>query len=526
MTRISSALAHKGLTAQSRRRLRLPLLLLGALLLNVLAITGLTLHALRGGRAQLEASLESAREGALTLTGNEVEQALQDAVNTPFLLLKNLRPEDITAERVDNLRARFPGVEDVLILDRKLHLRQAFPATRSHHKRLAHDWIVQRTAQERQKVEHAPFAVHTFVETVDGHAALFAFQALSEPASTEPESWVLLRFRLEKLIEDEVAPLLGDFREAQNGSEALLLAPDDTAPREDVLVDINSVLPGWQLATTRARREGHPGAARLHEVAVISLAVGALVAIVLIAIAGWAEIRREHALIDLRNRFVANVSHELKTPLALIRMYAETLCLQRLPDPEKQRSYLQIMLRESERLSLMINDVLTFTRLRDGGHVFQLSATDLAHTVNEVIVQYQQHFAARGLEVEATVEDDLPPIAHDPNGVTQILLNLLDNAAKYAASGGRADVTLARRGKQLELAVTDYGVGIGPVVKERLARAFRAGDMVEEAEGSGLGLALVTHIAAAHGATFTLNDPLDHAGVRALLAFPIQAKPR
>ncbi len=511
--------ALRGLPAQSRRRLRLPLLLLGALLFNVLAIASLTLHALRGERAELEASLETARESALTLLGIQTEQALADAVNTPFLLLKNLRPEDITPARIDNLRERFPSVEEVLILDRHLHLQQAFPARHSKHKQLANHWLAERAQQERKKVAHEPFALHTFAETVDGHTALVAFQALSEQTTPEPERWILLRFRLEQVLADEVSPLLSDFKD-ENGSTALLLAPDAPAPKKDLLVDINSVLPGWQLATSRVGPDGHAGTSALHELAIIGLAAGALVAIALTVIAGWSEIRREHALLDLRNRFVANVSHELKTPLSLIRMYAETLFLQRQPDPQKQRDYLQIMLRESERLSLMINDVLSFTKLREGSGAYQLNAHDLRATVSSVLEQYRTHFAGRRLEITVALDEALPGIAHDPNGVTQILLNLLDNASKYAGSGGQVDVTLHRAGDRVELAVTDHGTGIPPAVSERLGRTLRDGEMAEEAEGSGLGLALVAQIAAAHHASFTLEEPAEHTGVRAQVSFP------
>lgn len=515
------------LSHQSQRRLRLPLLLLGALLLNVLAIASLTLHALRGERAELAKTRQSAQEGALALLASQTEQALQAAVQTPFLLLKNLRQDDITPALVARLHEQFGNVDEVIILDRELKLRRAFPSGRSHHKRLADEWIVERAQQERKRVEHEPFALHTFVEALDGHPTLFAFQALSEQAgpgaTTEPESWILLRFRLEQLIDDEVTPLLADYK-AETATSALLLAPNDPAPKGAVLADINEVLPGWQIATGRPSLAATDVAAPLHELALFAVAGGAILAVALTIIAAWWEMRREHALIDLRNRFVANVSHELKTPLSLIRMYAETLFLQRQRDPVRQHEYLQIILRESERLSLMINDVLNFTLIRNDSEVYQLTATQLSRTVAGVIDQYRMHFERRGLPLHATLADDLPPVPHDPNGITQILLNLLDNAAKYAHEGELAEISLTRNGDHIDLAVTDYGRGLPADKRARLQHALAHGDMLEDAMGSGLGLALVVRIARVHEAYFQLDDADGHTGVRAVVSFRDKAR--
>ena len=517
----TAKLHGKGLPKQSRRRLRLPLLLLGALLFNVLAISSLTMHALRGQRAELEDTLQASREGSLALLANQVEQSLQNMVQRPFLLLKNLRQEDITPPLIKSLRVSFPNVEEVMILDQDLKLARAFPGLRSHRQQITTTWIVERVRQERLSVEHAPFALHTFVENLNGQATLFAFQALSEqPSAAAPESWVLLRFRLDHAISDQIAPLLSTFEDT-NGSAVLLLSPDDAVPKGQIQVDLNDILPGWQLATSRVPATLGRNAAHSQDLAIISVAGGAVLAVALTITAGWWEIRREHALLDLRNRFIASVSHELKTPLSLIRMYAETLCLHRQPDPQKQDEYLQIMLRESERLSLMINDVLSYTRIRDGNMVYHLTHPDLAATISEVADQYAAHFAARGLKLELHIPQQVPTVYHDPNGITQVLLNLLDNAAKYAASGGGAVISLEVGSRQLELAVTDYGPGITAPLREQLGQAFQKSEMVEGARGSGLGLALVAHIAADHGAQFKLTTPTGHEGARAVMSFPI-----
>lgn len=507
---------------QSRRRLRLPLLLLAVLLFNALAISSLTLYALRGQRAEIDRTREAARDRSLALLSSQVEQALLAAVQTPFLLLKNIRQEDVGAARLQLLRSSFPGVEQVLFLDENLHLKQSFPLPITPHQRLATAWILDRMQTEQRNIEHSPFALHTFVEELDGHPTLFAFQASNElplghTAST-PDSWILLRFTLHTLEHAHVTSLLAQFAR-DNSTRVALISPEDGGSARGESVTLNRVLPGWRLTTDALPLAAV--AASGQDWTIISVGGGALLAIALTGIAiGW-EIRREHALVDLRNRFVASVSHELKTPLSLIRMYTETLYLQRQPDTEKQHEYLGIMLREAERLSHMINDVLSFTRLRSGGEVYQLSATDLATTVGGIIDQYRAHFLARGLRLDLQIEQTLPPVAHDPNGITQILLNLLDNAAKYANAGGLAEVHLRNDDNWIDLSVTDYGGGIDAPSRARLARAYRRGEMVDATQGSGLGLTLVEHITAAHHAHFILDHAEGHSGVQAVISFPV-----
>jgi signal transduction histidine kinase len=115
----------------------------------------------------------------------------------------------------------------------------------------------------------------------------------------------------------------------------------------------------------------------------------------------------------------------------------------------------------------------------------------------------------------------LPPVAHDRRGVTQILLNLLDNAAKYAAAGGVVQIRLAASGDCVELAVTDFGPGIPARERARLRSAFERGDDVEPQSGSGLGLAVVDQIADVHHARVVLETPQGGSGLEAVVSFPV-----
>jgi signal transduction histidine kinase len=515
------------LSEHAQTRLRIPILLLGALLLTMLTISGLTLYALKGQRAELEKTLSESQEQALAFLANRLEQSLLNAVQNPFLILKNIPQEEIAEARLHLLRSTFPAVEQVLFLDQQMALIQSFPPPLNEHQGRFNQWIVQRLQEEEVNKESQPFSLHTFVETISGQPALFAFQPINDIPSQDTnvqasnlsrDGWVLMRFNLDVLKASRVAPLLAEFSQEQGGP-VQLQDPEFAAGKDSLSVPLTRILPGWMLVFKPPR---YLQQERLHyqSWAIIGVAGAALVAIAITGFAIWWEVRREYALVELRNRFVANVSHELKTPLSLIRMYAETLYLRRLNDPQKQHEYHRIMLREAERLSQMINNVLDFARLRAGVELYQLTETDLRATVAAVLAHYRPQLEERGARIDAFLQEQLPPVSHDPNGVPQILLNLLDNAFKYATSGGVVQVHLVGDSDWVELQVIDFGPGIPAEEHARLRQAFQRGRMTGTTRGSGLGLELVEHIAQAHHAHFILDTPEDHSGVKAIVSFP------
>ena len=179
-----------------------------------------------------------------------------------------------------------------------------------------------------------------------------------------------------------------------------------------------------------------------------------------------------------------------------------------------------VILRSAERLSRMIENVLDFERLRSGAEVYHLTETDLAASVTDVLARYESQLEESGSRLDVKLEQGLPPVAHDREGLTEILLNLLDNAGKYAHEGGLAQVRLARNADRVELQVTDFGPGIPPQARARMLKAFERGAVPRAASGSGLGLALVEQIAKSHHAWVSLEEPAGHSGVKAVVSFP------
>ncbi len=236
----------------------------------------------------------------------------------------------------------------------------------------------------------------------------------------------------------------------------------------------------------------------------------------------WTNVRRELKLSRLKSDFVANVSHELKTPLALIRLFAETLELGRVPTEDKKQQYHRIINKESRRLTQLINNILDFSRIEAGRKEYRFTRTDVAAVVRDVVDAYRFPIEHQGFTLDLDVAEDLPEMETDPEALSQALINLLNNAIKYSPDKKSITVSVRREGDRVLLSVADRGIGIPKAEQKRIFEKFYRveSSLVHTTKGSGLGLALVQHITEAHGgrvelvsvpgegSTFTLSLPV------------------
>ena len=223
------------------------------------------------------------------------------------------------------------------------------------------------------------------------------------------------------------------------------------------------------------------------------------------------QARRDAREAERKTTFVANVSHELKTPLTSIRLFADMLHDGRVKDEAKQRQYLQTMVNETQRLTRLVNNVLDFSRLERGRRRKHLESFDLGETVAEIIKVQQDRLLADGLSVTFDCPKEPKWVRLDRDALEQVLLNLLDNAAKYAASGERAAVRLRPTTDGFRLEVRDFGPGIPPSERKQVFAAFHRSDdrLTTERPGCGLGLSIAARLAAEMGGHLTLeaNQP-------------------
>jgi two-component system phosphate regulon sensor histidine kinase PhoR len=205
---------------------------------------------------------------------------------------------------------------------------------------------------------------------------------------------------------------------------------------------------------------------------------------------------------QVRRDFVANISHELRTPLSILRGYIETL----LENPETSSRELSrilgVMDRHSKRLDMIVEDLLTLAQLESANPNLQLANVDLVSFFGEIVRDWEKKLASKRLKVQVNVAPGLPPIRADRTRLQEALYNLLDNAVKYSHENGRVALAGQFRNGDIELSVSDNGIGISqqdlPRIFERFYRVDKARTQ-DRIPGTGLGLAIVKHVAQLHG---------------------------
>jgi two-component system phosphate regulon sensor histidine kinase PhoR len=217
---------------------------------------------------------------------------------------------------------------------------------------------------------------------------------------------------------------------------------------------------------------------------------------------------RERKLSNLKSDFVANVSHELKTPLSLVRMFGELLQSGRVENDAKRDEYLRIIISESERLASLIENVLDFAKVERGKAAYQFVESSVTNVVARALELCRVRAEREGVALELELSPDVPMLAIDERAVEIAVINLVDNALKYAADGKVVRVQVALQNGAVAIRVSDDGPGIADDEKRRIFERFVRGKGTQNkrVRGSGIGLALVKHIAEAHGGKAWVED--------------------
>jgi len=240
--------------------------------------------------------------------------------------------------------------------------------------------------------------------------------------------------------------------------------------------------------------------------------------------------QRLQELDRLKDDFISTVTHELRTPLTSIRAFSEILKDNPSLDEAQRAKFLGIVIKESERLTRLINQVLDLSKIESGNAEWHSSEIDMREVVDDAASAVSQMFKENGVQLEISLPRELPSIVADRDRVMQVMLNLLSNAAKFCRSqGGRVGVALARQDGFLRVDVTDNGIGISASDQEVIFEKFRqVGDtLTNRPQGTGLGLPIcrqiINHFGGrlwvqsepGKGATFSFTLPFNTAQARA-----------
>jgi len=306
-------------------------------------------------------------------------------------------------------------------------------------------------------------------------------------------------------ISKETGLALENLEENRSGTPAAAGGP---AAEDSLLLSYRQFPLPWKLLVTQPELDELERTARRENFLYGTLLVFIVVLMLLGAFLMGRDISREAETTRLKTEFVHNISHELKTPLTLIRLYGETLQRKENLTEEQRRESYEIITKESERLSHLINNVLDFSRIDMGRKEFTFTKGSLSRVVQETLDSYRYHLEKKGFEVREEIAPGLPEMNFDREAVASALINLLSNAMKFSPEHKEITVKLFRRNGLAVIQVADKGIGIS---KEDLAgifkRFFRArSGVVSETKGSGLGLTLVKHTAEAHGGSVEVES--------------------
>jgi len=312
-----------------------------------------------------------------------------------------------------------------------------------------------------------------------------------------------------------------------------LLPPGESTPEE--VLSQRSLLPwlsGWSMVVAPRDPAGLVDDLEQRRHRRVGIVLIAVVMIGLGAAATARLVGNELQNARMKADFAANVSHELRSPITQIRLKAESLLFGLSDTPEEQQHDYQIIVRESERLSRLVDNVLDFSAIERGAKRYTLVPGDLAESVRTAIdtVSASAELQSRNLQVD--LSEALPMVDHDPDAVAQCVINLVSNAAKYSAAHQPISVRVRRRRGGAEIAVKDRGIGVPPAELHQIFDAFyRGGDKsVRQKKGTGIGLAITQYIMHAHegrvdvvstpgeGSTFSLwfpaTAPVDSKNLR------------
>lgn len=361
---------------------------------------------------------------------------------------------------------------------------------------------------------------------------LFQFSYFKLPAAFQKSELLAIGYQLDKeyILSDLIPEVLSTVELGKDilvgildqNNDPLYIQNEHRLPEYLVTAGFSYQFDGWKVALFdpdgKSIEELIGQEKQIYLVLFAGIIAVMLIGIILIV----RTVMHETEVSRLKSEFVSNVSHELKTPLALIRMFGETLDSGIVTDENKRRKFYGIIRKESERLTHLINNVLDFSRIDAGVKEYNFKEADLVEVVRSSMEEFKFQINDSGFKIESELPDESLILKIDKEAIAQVLLNLLNNALKYSEEEKYIKVIVSKDSTSALISVTDHGVGIS---KEELIKIFDKFYRVstvktKETQGTGLGLTLTKHIIKAHGGKIEVESEIGR-GSRFTLILPI-----
>lgn len=299
------------------------------------------------------------------------------------------------------------------------------------------------------------------------------------------------------------------------------LPPGKEFERFSLSLPAGAFLPGWRLALSLNDQRLSDAAADQQIASYVWIGALVFATVVVLAALALRLVRRQMALTQLRNDLVANVTHELKTPLASMRLLVDTLLNSQPLNEQTAREYLELIAQENLRLSRLIDNFLAFSRMERNKYAFGFREVPAAAIVEGAATAVRERFNAPGCQFKTEIAPDLPSVEADPDALVTALVNLLDNAYKYSGEEKQITLSASAADGSVRFAVKDNGIGLSARDTRRIFKRFFQVDqrLSRSGGGCGLGLSIVKYIVSAHhgnvrvesqpgrGSTFVISLP-------------------
>jgi signal transduction histidine kinase len=298
---------------------------------------------------------------------------------------------------------------------------------------------------------------------------------------------------------------------------------------EDALLSLAAgpAMPGWHLSLTLKDRALFDSAGKQRITWDVWIGILVVAAVSVLATAALRLIRRQSALAQLKNDLVANVTHELKTPLSSMRLLVDTLLNSERLNEQTAREYLHLIAQENERLSRLIDNFLTFSRIERNKYTFDFRTAPASRIAEAAAASIRERFNASGCQFTLSLPPDLPAVIADEDAMVTALLNLLENAHKYTGDNKRIELSAGTREGAVFFAVKDNGIGLSPRDAKQIFKRFFQVDqrLSRTAGGCGLGLSIVSFIVTAHRGSIEVQSAPGRGSVFTLV-IPAAARER
>ena len=231
------------------------------------------------------------------------------------------------------------------------------------------------------------------------------------------------------------------------------------------------------------------------------------------AVAVIRDMTEERQLDKLRKDFISNISHELRTPIALMQGYSEAIVDDIAESPEEKNELAQIIHDESLRMSRLVNDLLDMSRMEAGHVELNMEETDVQQFINRIYKKFSKMAQENEIELQLTKELESNMIKIDPDRIEQVLTNLIDNAITHTKQSGYVHIFVRTTAKQFYVEVADNGSGIPEgdlsFIFERFYKADKSRTRNKKKKGTGLGLAIAKNLVAAHNGIISVKSKVD-----------------